>query len=821
MRNAVSLGMAGAISALGLCTLYLLGCRFVGALQARKVQLWSFLIAWLAGVSVPDSDVSEPLSPSELTIVATVESHYDRNPPTSIIRVNKVEPSPAKTGFWPPRKSHATNAHPITGTQLIVRQALSEGATYRMRISFRPLIRFRNPGLAPPLSGRGELVGFATIQRNTALERVRFPFYMRWRQQLRRRVRSSIRATLNPRAAAVARAVVLGESYALEPQDRDAIRSVGLAHLLAVSGLHVGLSVALFMQILCRIMRCTGWLTARYDIKRIASFVAALLAPLYASFAGGSPSAVRAGCMLSILLFVCSLGRRPNLHAVLALAVLLMTAAQPSLIHAPSFLLSVCATAAVLTTPTDAMDRSASSADITAFGAVCKRILHQMRQLLRITLRVTIATAPILLYCVQSLPTVGLLANLIGVPFACSLLIPAIMFHVALVAVSEDLGPYSGAVLNTVIETALAWVRQLAAVSPTLELAPTPMQALLLSALAILILWGTKLRWRAHLTVVVLMALIGTEVALRIPYRDRLRITTLDIGQGDATLIEFPDGRSMLIDTGGSGPGQSATAARTLIPMLRYRRRTKIDVLALTHFDRDHAGGVEALLKSIDVSEVWLTRQAERESRNRLPTPLRAIRDAQLTEKYPSSLCGPQHFGSATVEVLHPCPSYDPGMDPNDNSLVLRISLGPRSALFTGDIEAMAEKSLASPSLKSEILKVPHHGSHTSSTEAFLRAVKPRYAVISAGRYNRFGHPHPSVTRRLENRAVQLFRTDLHGAVVFETEGGPWTVRSAVPFTERMSTKASSTKASSTKGALFGTIARRDGTPPNPGTARP
>jgi competence protein ComEC len=266
-----------------------------------------------------------------------------------------------------------------------------------------------------------------------------------------------------------------------------------------------------------------------------------------------------------------------------------------------------------------------------------------------------------------------------------------------------------------------------------------------------------------------------------------LRVTFLDVGQGDAALLET-QGHVALIDAGGSIGGGPDPGALAVLPLLAARRITHLDWVVLSHPHPDHYGGLRAVLDGVSVGELWDNGQAEAEATDAESPVAQLLASAQRNGtrvRAPPDLCHGEHrLGSARVQVLAPCPTFDLGLGPNDNSFVLRVAHGARSFLFTGDIEHEAEAALTrTPStLRSDVLKVPHHGSRTSSTEALLRAVAPSLAVVSAGRANRFGHPHPEVAARLAQHVERVLRTDQVGGVQVVSDGSHLTVTTALPF---------------------------------------
>jgi competence protein ComEC len=255
-----------------------------------------------------------------------------------------------------------------------------------------------------------------------------------------------------------------------------------------------------------------------------------------------------------------------------------------------------------------------------------------------------------------------------------------------------------------------------------------------------------------------------------------VRITVLDVGQGEALFVQLPGGERMLVDAGGVPGGRFDIGARVVAPFLLHQWVGSLDVLVLTHAQADHIGGAPAILRGFPVGEVWSG-----------DTPYASVtflwvqeylRHRRIPHRVLSADSPPIRWGEARIEVLHP-PSRrraDPRVGavergrPNDASMVLRLGIGSQAALLTGDVEREGELALLRRpvALQAKVLKVPHHGSRTSSSEAFLAAVRPGVALVSSGYRNRFNHPHPEVVERYRVHGVPLYRTDLHGAIGVE-----------------------------------------------------
>ncbi len=218
-----------------------------------------------------------------------------------------------------------------------------------------------------------------------------------------------------------------------------------------------------------------------------------------------------------------------------------------------------------------------------------------------------------------------------------------------------------------------------------------------------------------------------------------------------------------------------------ILPELQARRRSRIDVMVLSHPHPDHFTGLESVIRAVDVGEFWDTGQGLAQGAGPVYARIRALlRERGIPVRGPADLCGEQLRAGVRIQVLSPCPSFRQGLGANDNSFVIRMVYGSRAFLFTGDAEREAEAALLARGsvLTADFLKVGHHGSRTSSTPAFLDAVMPRVATLSTGVRNRFGHPHAPTLEKLARRGVPALRTDRFGGIRIETDGNTLDVRS-------------------------------------------
>ncbi len=692
---------------------------------APRARAAALLVAGLVGFA--SAPPTPGRLPSEGTVVATVERRDDRG---------AVLLAPA-------------------GARVRAALDLDPGATLRVSGTFRPRRRMRNPSphgdwpLLAPVEHRLEQLADAHVIAAPS----------RYRQAitaLADRLRAGIEASLAPEPAGIARALVLGESGGLEEPAQADIRAAGLSHVLAVSGMHVTLVVGALVLGLRSLLVRVRWLSSRLDVGRLASGLGAPLALVYADLAGSTPSAWRAAVTAAVAWTTVALGRRPAPLAAAALAAMLLGIADPAAALSPGFVLSIASTLAILDTE--------GRADSLLMEAA------------RLSLRAAIATAPFSLYVFGGLPWLVVLANLVVVPIAAALLLPVALIHAVMAAIDLALAPPTAALFTPLSSAFVGASERFAAISPALVLPPpTSLQGVLLSLGALVLLARLTITQRTIALVLLALGYLGLEVHVRHTEQPvgLLRATFVDVGQGDAALVDLPDGTLLVVDVGGAPNGGPDPGERALVPLLRARRRARIEHLALTHPHPDHYGGLAAVAAWAPPVFVWDSGQAHAEHpEGELAEALDGLVRAGSRLVRPAALCGPpRRLGGAWIEVLWPCPRFDPGWDPNDNSLVLRLRFGRRTFLFAGDAEAHTEASLAGRIGHVDVLKVPHHGSRTSSSEALLDELTPRLAVISSGADNRFGHPHPDVLERFSRRAIPVLRTDEEGGVVVTTDG--------------------------------------------------
>jgi competence protein ComEC len=576
----------------------------------------------------------------------------------------------------------------------------------------------------------------------------------------------------------MARALVLGEND-LPPDDAHAFQKSGLSHMLAVSGTHLVFAVVALVHgvtfLLVRIER----LSARFVVSRWVSLLGVGLSLIYADFAGGGGSAWRAAFMLSVAFLARALGRKPATVRTFGLSTLVFALWDPLCAFDLSFMLSVAATAGLIWLGRPLGERCEQ---------ISSRVVRFLATSFAVTLSATIPCAPLLALLASGVTLAGLVANVLAAPLGETVALPLCLAHLLL----SPCAPLErGAAL--VASGALLLVRRIAVASANASFfgltLPEPdrfqLTTLIVFVVGLAALRGrvfaelearARARLRALWCVGSVLVFCALELATRRAGRptSELRASALDVGQGDSNLVDLPDGALLLIDGGGFIGSPVDPGKAVVLPVLRARRRSRVDIVVLSHPHPDHFTGLASALEDLDVGELWDTGQGEAEGAGPVYAGLmRSLRARGVPIRHPDELCGKlRNFGGAALRVLAPCPSFTPHRGANDNSIVISIEYGARRFLFTGDAEHEEELELLQThpdDLRADYLKVGHHGSRTSTSEAFLSAVAPELATLSCGVRNRFGHPHMATVERL----------DRSGSVMVTTDGSSLSARAA------------------------------------------
>lgn len=543
-------------------------------------------------------------------------------------------------------------------------------------------------------------------------------------------------------------AITTGERANIDEELRDAFNTTGLAHILSISGTHFGLfSVFLFGIFRLLITALPYRILQRITIFLTPSQAAAILClPFmlaYLSLSGGSIPAVRSFIMIGLFLLGLVIGRKGFWLNSLLFAAFILTVWEPKVIFSLSFQLSFLAVLFIGFSLWNKEDEKKESI----------KVFRYLKNAVLLTLSASIGTAPLVAYHFHYFSIISPISNLLIAPFIGFILIPLSLLSSFLFLLT---GYYVFTpVVSTVSDVSILLVRLLSKIPfADIKIPAFPLIIVLLFYTGFIFYF---LLGRKRYTLIIPFVPIMIYLSLSIFEKQKLSVTYLDVGQGDSSVIELPDGKTIVIDTGRSG--------RETASFLKYKGKETIDVIILSHVHPDHTGGLGYILKRFGVEELW--------DNGRLIYPGNYISNINHRTLSRGDMV---ECSGYTIYVFHPYPEFytmygNEYLEANNDSVVLKIEGRDKSFLFAGDIEEEAEEDIVHLSrwLKSDVIKVPHHGSKVSAYEPFLKAVSPKFAVISVGRDNPFGHPHKEILDALHG--AKIFRTDLDGAIKIEELG--------------------------------------------------
>lgn len=647
----------------------------------------------------------------------------------------------------------------------------------------------RNPGLPDPaLALRAAGVdGLAGVADAGAIVRVAEPGGAGPRRLAflaRRALRAAIDRDVHGDAAAFLKTAVLGDRRGIGPDVEQGFRAAGATHVLSVSGLHLA-SVAALLFFLVRAAAARVPRLPLYVDPRAVAAVAALPAiAFFALVTGEAIATLRSALMLSIGMGAYLVGRRASAGPALAAAALALTAANPLELADPSLQLSLASVVGIAIGA-----RGLGPRDAPAAPGPLRRIAHWLWRFVAATIAATAATAPLVAHHFGEIAPLSPLGNLALVPIVELAVVPVGLGGAAAGAIWPPLGRLPLAIAGFAARAALAIADGFRAHAP-LWPCRTPnvfeTAALTTAGGLALIACGAgrpARRLAAWAAIAAALAAAGSLVMRDVARRHarELTVTFLDIGQGDAAVVEAPGPAVMLIDGGGVRDGSFDTGARIVEPFLRARGIGRIDIVALSHPHPDHLNGLFRVLERFEVGAFWSSGDDGHNPEYGRLIALARARGVAIPEVVTTRL------GGASIVPLGPFESAadggeriaaPPGLSVNDASLVLRVGFAGRGLLFAGDLEADGEGELAGrrdvgQMVAADVLKVPHHGSRTSSTPELIQAVAPALAVISLGWHNQFHFPAPEVVARYAARGTRVLRTDRDGAisVVFAPDG--------------------------------------------------
>ncbi len=659
------------------------------------------------------------------------------------------------------------------------------GTRIRFQSYLKPFNNFKNPGAYDyELSMR-----LKRISCNASVSDGRYivpmgrgnpGFLIETAEYIRKPVRDFLAERLAPRDYALYAALLLGERESISDELREPFNVTGMGHVLAVSGLHIGIIAWLSFFICRRLLTLSEKLVIRYDIKKIAALITCIPVIAYTGLSGFQISGQRAMIMALTYLFSIVLGKERDIWSTLVFSALIILAIDPLALESISFQLTFLAVIGILWLTPFIYNIFPDLPILSRQKGILKNGYFYITGIFSASLSAMIFLLPVTIYYFYRVSFVSILANLVIIPLLGLIILPAGMFALMVLTISPliagiilKIGVAGIHIMMHIIEylAGLPWA-SCWMVTPGLG------EILLFYCLLFCIMFFRKWHWVKYGMIVAVLIAV-TDISYWIydtNLNQDLRVYFIDVGQGNSALIQFPGQKRMLIDGGGFRSGTFDTGKSVVAPFLFRKKILHIDYVVLSHPHPDHLNGLRFIASEFKPSQFWYN--GDSAGSDEFNDLMNIVGSGHIRVLTPDDLARGMMISGVRVKCLHPYdnavispPNMIDNREVNNRSLVLKISYKGRSIMFPGDIESETESRLVKKfgrNLNSDVLLVPHHGSKYSSTSSFVQMVSPEVCVISAGKDNSFGFPNPEIIKRLNNTGSKILRIDQKGAARIE-----------------------------------------------------
>ena len=633
---------------------------------------------------------------------------------------------------------------------------------------------------------------------------------------MRRKISDLIDKTGQGMEQGVLKALIVGDRNSISNDLKQAFNRAGIGHLLAISGLHIGIVATgafLFFKYLLSYINFFLW---HAWTKKGAVILSVIPVFIYGLLSGMSPSTQRAVIMVTVFLASFLFEREHDPMNTLAVAALLILIIHPPSLFSISFQLSFTAVLAILCgLPRVQIHWRSDSMGIKKPKRF--KVATKLFYFFMVSFFAILGTLPLAMFYFNQISLIGLLANFIFVPLIGFVVVPLGLLAVFLY-------PLTGTVaLGCLKAGAFVLAQAMGMLKFFADLPFAAVKTVTPSYFEIccfyILFWAVlNLRYvsskpaaekdnvpgednnapgksfiQKPAAIVVLLVILALSAdawywLYNRFWHDDFRVTMIDVGHGNAALMELPEGYNILIDGGGfSDNSIFDIGARIIAPFLWQKKIKTVDTLVLSHPNSDHLNGLIYIAEYFNVKNVWTNNEAA--STFGYKKFIKTIKKNKIHMPEYKEIAGLHHINGVRINIFYPSKDFiekikkETWRNLNNNSLVLKASFGAKSFLFPGDIEARAEYELAAiagDKLKSTVLLAPHHGSKTSSTETLIEKVNPEVIIISSGWKSRFGFPHPSVLRRYKEKGCRILGTARNGAVSMSTDGQTLTIRPTI-----------------------------------------
>lgn len=560
-------------------------------------------------------------------------------------------------------------------------------------------------------------------------------------------IKDTINGTLTDEEGNLLLAILLGDKDKLSEDIQESFKTSNLSHMLAVSGAHVSYII----------LGLTYVLQNSIIGKKNEKIVCIIFLLFFMAITNFTPSVTRACIMAVLTLFSGIIYRKSDVYTNISVAALITLIFNPYNLLDLGFQLSYGGTIGIIIFIKRIQEKKSNS-----------KVINYIKQMALVSIYANIIIIPIMMYHFNTVSFTFIISNIMASPILGIIVITGFLFIIASITVkplTRLIAIFIKPILSILIK-----ISQICSKLPFSNiLVVTPYMFNVISYYAIILYCiKSKKNNKCKIIICLLIVLILINFIIYI-FPQKLRIFFIDVGQGDSTLIITPDKKTVLIDGGGSDSFD--VGEKVLLPYLLDRRILKIDYVLISHFDTDHCGGILTIMEKVKVKNIIISEQAEHSENYERFKKLMIHKKIRLIEVKKGDKIKIGRYSE--FKILFPTSRLLSENPLNNNSIVAQFNYNNFKMLFTGDIEKLAEQQILKAEkaeIRADILKVAHHGSKTSSIPEFIKAVKPKIALIGVGKNNTFGHPNQQTIKNLENIKCRIYRTDLQGEIIIKID---------------------------------------------------
>lgn len=560
-------------------------------------------------------------------------------------------------------------------------------------------------------------------------------------------IRDTINGTLTDEEGNLLLAILLGDKDKLSEDIQESFKTSNLSHMLAVSGAHVSYII----------LGLTYVLQNSIIGKKNGKIVCIIFLLAFMAITNFTPSVTRACIMAILTLFSSIIYRKSDVYTNISVVALITLIFNPYSLLDLGFQLSYGGTIGIIIFIKRIQEKKSNS-----------KVINYIKQMALVSIYANIIIIPIMMYHFNTVSFTFIISNIMASPILGIIVITGFLFIIASITVkplTRLIAIFIKPILSILIK-----ISQICSKLPFSNiLVVTPYMFNVISYYAIILYCiKSKKNNKCKIIICLLIVLILINFIIYI-FPQKLRIFFIDVGQGDSTLIITPDKKTVLIDGGGSDSFD--VGEKVLLPYLLDRRILKIDYVLISHFDTDHCGGILTIMEKVKVKNIIISEQAEHSENYERFKKLMIHKKIRLIEVKKGDKIKIGRYSE--FKILFPTSRLLSENPLNNNSIVAQFNYNNFKMLFTGDIEKLAEQQILKAEkaeIRADILKVAHHGSKTSSIPEFIKAVKPKIALIGVGKNNTFGHPNQQTIKNLENIKCRIYRTDLQGEIIIKID---------------------------------------------------